>query len=76
MPNLVKVFRVEVSFLYEGQKATPRATGTQNYPAEDRVKSVSITKEVRISETRHDQSNPIISKVQFMFNVPLILKVD
>ena len=41
MPNLVKEFRVEIGFLQGGQKAprSPRATRTQNYPAEDRVSS-------------------------------------
>ena len=34
MPNLVKKFRVEVG-LYEGQKAPPRVTRSEIYPAED-----------------------------------------
>ena len=44
MPNLVKEFNVEIGFLLGGgdESSSPRATGTQNYPAEDRVKHICM----------------------------------
>ena len=45
MPDLAKEFKVEVGFLYEGQKAPPLATKTQKYPIdtplENRVKTIN-----------------------------------
>ena len=45
MPNLVKTLKVEVGF-YGGAKSlvSSYATGTENYPAEDKVKKLPYFK--------------------------------